>query len=470
MQYTRRSCGFHLVTQSARRSDTHHRTEYGLIIDPSLYAHSTGHVEDLVAQVSVVHEELKVLSLVECLKKADTQSKGAPTTRPADMRSVRKSQGKLQLHAPLTQKNSLGHPPISPNRPPSNLTYPLHNPKRDHADVLAHIFEGGIGRQTRKRMDVVTQAVESRWWEEFGKMAPCVKATSTSVHGPLLTGPMDNRPVTKQMLLPTSSKPFSSFRSIARPSERLSCRYPNSHQPSPNQGLLKTTFSTPVEAGCMSDDASMSPMEVRGCRKLLISTRGAQTGLPNAASVQSMDTPSTDYADKSAAGSTSRGVDLAASPTTNTHHQRCIQRTTTVISEYREAARMPKETLKARIVNMEIRRTVVTPRRLRLPGDSVIHILSSPWASSRTLAGLHARDSTSRSLLASGIWPHFTASSTSSMQLNHTLRPPGLFNHTQHPETQIPAVLVLGGESFATFFSARGRIATKMSVVVATWN
>ncbi len=145
------------------------------------------------------------------------------------------------------------------------------------------------------------------------------------------SGPMNNRPVTKQMLLPTSSMPFSSpasdplpcsfrFELFSRDIGGNSRHRSNTatistapaslaehSSPSPIQGLLKTTFSTPAEAGSMSDDASMSPMEVRGYRKLLISTRGTQTGLPNGrshsssvlttlvtdnrASVQTVDTP-----------------------------------------------------------------------------------------------------------------------------------------------------------------------------------
>ncbi len=41
---------------------------------------------------------------------------------------------------------------------------------------------------------------------------------------------------------------------------------------------------------------------------------------------------------------------------------------------------MPKEALKTRMVNMEIRNTVVTHRRLCSPGNGVIHILSALFA------------------------------------------------------------------------------------------
>ncbi len=57
-----------------------------------------------------------------------------------------------------------------------------------------------------------------------------------------------------------------------------------------------------------------------------------------------------------------------------------------MISESREAARMAKDALNTRMVNMEMRSTVVTPRRLRSPDNGVIHIWAVPLASLRTLA------------------------------------------------------------------------------------
>ncbi|PBK96100.1 hypothetical protein ARMGADRAFT_1077614 [Armillaria gallica] len=122
----------------------------------------------------------------------------------------------------------------------------------------------------------------------------------------------------------------------------------------------------------------------------VLTTWVTDNGVSTAATVQTVDTPWPDYASpiptKSAAGLARRSVELAASPTTNTHPQGCIQRTTTVTSESREAARMPKEALKTRTVIMEMRSAVVTPRRLRSPGNGVIHIRATPLASFRILA------------------------------------------------------------------------------------
>ncbi|PBK62516.1 hypothetical protein ARMSODRAFT_1024726 [Armillaria solidipes] len=93
------------------------------------------------------------------------------------------------------------------------------------------------------------------------------------------------------------------------------------------QGLLKTTFSKPVEAGCVSDDASMSPMEGRfeqRASKAPHFDSGSTDGAPQrtfpssgvlttsvtdnraskAAGVQTMNTPSTNYAAKSGTGLT----------------------------------------------------------------------------------------------------------------------------------------------------------------------
>ncbi len=103
-----------------------------------------------------------------------------------------------------------------------------------------------------------------------------------AVTGPFTVGPGNNRPVTKRccgarlphgrVVIPyrapfTSSSPLvtsgGNYQHLSSTTTMRTALVSLAQQSStiPNPGLLKTTFLTPVEAGCMSDDVSMSHEE-----------------------------------------------------------------------------------------------------------------------------------------------------------------------------------------------------------------